>query len=560
MLAPEPAGVFGQPALGRGDAPITRAQQTADRHRRRAEAAMPTTTVPGVQRVPDVPLNHRQRQSVIRTAQQVAARAREQGIDVEDAATNGDPVTRDFFAKAAQAVADERKHVSVKAGLAQIRANPEAFGIKPQQLEALHKLAARDAIPEEVRTQIAGIGERSAAASRKSATARTDAHGIGGPFIPAVVDSVKGVGALQSAAKSVAHLADSQAAQLAIRGLPVIGAAANLPVVGKTVRKVTTNAIKDMINLPAEAIPSLYGLAAQATEGRVDAAGGRHASARDATLKAGEMLAQPYIDVAQHPIKSFVDHPVNTALLFSGAEGAVGRTLGRAGRALPGDLGAAASTARASRTVPGTALEQTRAWSPDVIRKGGQVAVERARQGRANRLGRKAAASAGDRAEALQAKAHRARGTQMPDRDIRRRVDERLDLNETLRREDRGKATGAANRAIPRELRKGDDPTTVLVAQNIIKPNDADLRAYRDELVAGHPTLSHAKLAASKVLVRHIDAKLKSGVDWARVQHAAAGYRTATAAGQAKLGDAGILDPAQIERRALMPYAVRHMD
>jgi hypothetical protein len=318
---------------------------------------------------------------------------------------------------------------------------------------------------------------------------------------------------------------------------------ASLPKNSDYAKEGAANAGRDLVDIPANAIPSLYKVGETALHNPKKAAG---------------MLAQPYIDTAKDPIKSFAEHPLGTALLFTGVKGGTGRAAGRALRTVPGPTRRLASTARESRTVEGTALEQARTYSPDVTTKAAQVGVEKVRGRRADRIDAKANAATGERQAELRAKAVHVRGKQMTTRQINRRVDERQDVNESLRRDDRAQAMNAAQRAVPKSVRKAG-PAAVLVAQRIIKPSDADLLAYRNELVAKQPSLSHAKLGASKTLVRHIDKALKRGVDWQAVSKAADDFRQAIKPGQDALGRAQILDAGQIERRTLLPYAVRNM-
>jgi hypothetical protein len=418
---------------------------------------------------------------------------------------------------------------SVKANLAPIHAGRVA--------------RARDIARAQATKDTKGGSDRARAAAYLAAHPEVlhPGHPAHGSALASIIAAAKLGPAVVKGASDLA----AKAAPYAVAGYaPALSLTANVLGKGKELNRLASNAGRDLVDIPANAIPSLYKLGETAIHDPKKAAG---------------MVAQPYIDVAKHPVRSFEDHPLGTALLFSGLKGGSGRAAGQALRTIPSNATRrAGSTARSARRVEGTALEQRRAYSPDVINKAVQVAVERNRQRRAAKVDTKAAAATGERAVELQTKAVKLRGTQMSENQIRRRVDEHQDLTETLRRSDRGRAVGAAQQAIPRSVRKAG-PAAVLVAQRIIKPNDADLHAYRNELVASQPSLSHAKLGASKTLVAHIDKALTRGVDWQAVSKAADDYRATQVPGQKALGDAGLLDSGQVERRTLLPYAVRNM-
>lgn len=187
--------------------------------------------------------------------------------------------------------------------------------------------------------------------------------------------------------------------------------------IGGTPKKIADNAAKDVVDIPLNMPASLYHLGDTAIHD---------------PKKAAELLAQPYIDAAKHPVKSFVDHPVGTGLLFAGPKGVGGRTAGAVMRT--GKLGERAaklaSTERAPRVVPGTGLAEHRRYSPDVTAKAVQVLTERAR-------GRKGHSTA-----------------VMPDHEIRRRVDEFEHAREHGIRRAHVQETGTAARNILHNIEK----------------------------------------------------------------------------------------------------------
>ena len=190
--------------------------------------------------------------------------------------------------------------------------------------------------------------------------------------------------------------------------------------------KLTTNAFKDLLAIGQTPV-STYHLA----EPTVSAtAHGDFKKAGKEAVKAGKSFVEPIVETAKHPKREFVKHPVFTGLMFAGAEGAVGRSLGRAGRA--GALGKAgrkvASRDRVVATVPGTSLKDVKQYSPDVIRKGAQVTREKYKRAKQRRI------------EAYGGPEAPPRG-RMTDKEIARRVDERIAVNEDIRRQNREIAT-----------------------------------------------------------------------------------------------------------------------
>lgn len=361
------------------------------------------------------------------------------------------------------------------------------------------------------------------------------------PFIPAVMDSVKGTGALQSASKAVAG-----AVGKTVRPVMAIGTlgATELPVVGEPARDLVKHAVQDAINLPAQAIPSVYHLGDRVAHGDLEGV------ARD--------LAQPYVDVAEDPVGSFTEHPLNTYLLGAGVKGGAGRGAGAAMRAVPGPTRRLASTERVPRTVEGSGIRQERTYSPDVITKAGQVAAERSRDRAARALEARAEKAGGRKGEALLRRAAQVRGDGVKTHELQRRVDERADVNEAIRREDRTRTVAAATKAIS-AVKAHEQPLVSLVAQGIIKPDRESLAGYVRQVTADTSDLTPAKRAANRELVEHARTALAGGVDWGRVQRAASAYREVRAPLDAELGRAGILAADQIERRRLLPYAVQHM-
>lgn len=335
-------------------------------------------------------------------------------------------------------------------------------------------------------------------------------------------------------------------------GAAALGATANLDratrAVGQGARGAgtfTRNLGRDLVNFPSQAVVSTYHTGKLLKEGKYK--------------EAAEGLVEPYKELARDPARTFYEHPFNTYLLVAGPKGVAGRSAGKAARS--GALGKrakrAASTTGEPKRLPGTRLEEPRDYSPDVITKTGQVAVEKARRSSSRRLVRRAdrARKKGEveKADRLAEKAVRRDPDRVSDKAVARRMDERVDANEILRREDRARVTRDVDKAVPKRA----SAHVSLTAQGITRASRDDLAAYRRELIAEQESLAGARLAANKRLVRQIDDALKrKGEDVASATRA---YKQTVRPLQEKMAAGGMVTRGQAERRTLMPYAVRNM-
>jgi hypothetical protein len=304
----------------------------------------------------------------------------------------------------------------------------------------------------------------------------------------------------------------------------------HLPGITPETKETLQHAGRDVIDIPANAIPSLYLPIKKSLTG--------HES------EAVKMLTDPFVQTAKHPIKSFIAHPVGTALIVRGGEGAIGHGLGKTLRTLPSETTRRiGSTERRPAIVPGTALRQDRKFSKDVLVKAAQVARDR-----------RVRTKHGD-------------VRVMTPHEVRRRVDETFGADEDVRRVQRSHAVHAAQEAltvrVPRRerVRGRVKPTaaTALVAQNITRTTREDLLAYRAELEHAGRGMRGAKRKANREAIRQIDKALRSHHPGA-VEVAARRYaEQVSKPQQRKLAALGIVSEQQAERAALIPYAVRNM-
>lgn len=330
--------------------------------------------------------------------------------------------------------------------------------------------------------------------------------------------------------------------------------------------------LQDIANLPAQALPSVYVPAA----GAVEAAQGRPERIKkfvkdidehDPVYNAGAALveaaggdsksAKKRLDRAK---KSVEEHPGFAAAELYGVKGVVGRGAGSVARS--GVAGkrakAAASTERADRTVPGTAVTERRKYSRDVTQKVGQVAVEKVKRRSAERLRRKAEVAPEDEAVALREKAARRDPDRVPEREIERRVDERMAVNEDVRRMHRADITNKARKITKSVEREGH--ATPVVAQRIAKADRTDLGNYVRELEKEFPGLSPSGKRANKTLRKRLQKVIDDPkADLSKVETAARQYEELLRPVQRKLVKKGLLGEGQEARAKMIPYAVRNM-
>ena len=286
------------------------------------------------------------------------------------------------------------------------------------------------------------------------------------------------------------------------------------PGFARGLEKLTGNAVRDIVDLPANVVPAVYKIGSEAVTGH--------------PVKAAKDLAAPYIEVAKHPGKSLTEHPVGTLLLASGVKGGVGRGAGKVLRSAPSEaLRRVGSTERAAATVPGTTLEQSRPYSKDVITKARQVVQER-----------------------VQAKGGAPAPRVMSSSQIQRRVDEHVAASEDLRRLHRGQVVQEAQRAITRVPGKNGKlrrvkPTaaTVLGTQNIARPGP-DLAAYLKEVEQEGQSLTGSRKAANRETQVQLRKAISSG-DEAGAIAAAQQYAKLSGRLQGKLAEHGIIPKEQ---------------
>jgi hypothetical protein len=397
----------------------------------------------------------------------------------------------------------------------------------------------------------------------------------------AIRDELEGKGLLAEGAKKAAEAVGKHAVIVSTGGGPSIGTRIGT---GQSLRakrggrgvatvlapgpvkapKAVKRTLEDVLNFPAQAVPSVYVPAAAAVE-----------AVRGKPARGKKLLKDlPHTDpvaalVTGHPgraAKLAAEHPGFAAIEAVGAKGTAGRGVTRAQ-----ELAGRHPTVRAPKQGPeGTGLAQPQRYSRDAGTRAIQKATERRRTRKAVELRKDP-----DR----QIEAVRADPTRMSDAELRRRVDERVAVNETIRRQNRAQAVEEAHRAVTqtatptggvrsrartvarnRQTRVEPTAATTLRAQAITRGSVDDLRTYRDELAAKHDELGPAQQQANRELRREIDKAIAKNPDPVRLQRAAEDWQKVMAPRQAKLVEHGLLSGAQAQKAPLVPYAVRHME
>lgn len=335
-------------------------------------------------------------------------------------------------------------------------------------------------------------------------------------------------------------------------------------------------ATKDFINLPAQAIPSLY----VPTAGVVEAAKGKPerlkkfaeefkqtdpiynlGAAGVEKVRGNEKAAKSHLAKAK---KSASEHPGFTVAEAVGVRGSAGRAGGAAARTGVAGKKAkqAASTEREPKRLEGTKLREERRYSKDPAQKAVQVRKERsARERAAEERERARATDDPDVRVEHERRARAADPDKMRDRDIAKRVDEHVDAVEQVRRKHRAE-TVARVRKQTRKVRKAG-PVPNLLAQRIVRADVDDLKAYVRELEAEHKNLSPSRRRANEQLRHRLGKAVKRAergkLDLAKVKERVDEYARTSREGQQGLVRRGMLDAEQAERASLIPYAVRRM-
>lgn len=353
-----------------------------------------------------------------------------------------------------------------------------------------------------------------------------------------------------------------------------VRAAGLIPGVGKLIER----GVKDVINLPAQAVPSLYvpvAAAVEAAKGRPERAKklGKDIQETDPLYATGEAAVKLATGDTKGAGKSIKragklasEHPGFTAVEAMGVKGTIGRGATRVQRAAGKN-----PTRRAPAVLPGSDIKQTRAYSKDAFTRQGQKMTERNRIKRAEQRRAEAAAMEkrdpgrhADRIDELRAEADRIDPRRVRDTEIRKRAAERVAVNEQIRRENRTRVARETREAIsprPARLRPRRKATAAdtLAIQAITDTSPADLAKYKREIAAEYEGLSNAGRKANRRLQSEIQKALDANPDPAALRESARRYAEIMRPRTKALIERGMLPAASADKAPLVPYAVRRM-
>lgn len=312
----------------------------------------------------------------------------------------------------------------------------------------------------------------------------------------------------------------------------------------------------DLVNLPKNAVLGMYALG----DAGVSAAGGDWSKAGQLVegFKQGalyNLLTGDFVE-AERAISA---NPLYSALEVSGAGSAVGRTLGAGARVggraatLAGAegnvLARAGSTVREPLRLGDTGQVVQRRYSPDLIRKGFQVAADRRREQR----GEDPNVATGSRLT----------------RELQRAADETAAQAEGMRRPGRARAQRAARRLEKRTPRRFRDLVQGAVEGEYRSPAtfEKDLRAKYDRLQKAWeqdrrsmpPDAKRHNREQREVISMLLGDRKKLEQARARIFPVADEYRVYADEVEAELLRTGALDPEQARAAKLRTFAVAHM-
>lgn len=328
----------------------------------------------------------------------------------------------------------------------------------------------------------------------------------------------------------------------------------------KGAKQILAHTAKDTVNLPAEAFSSIATPVGDLASGKVGKA-------------IGDVI-NPFVSLVEHPAQSFYAHPLDSYLMATGAVHGLSRLAAAPVRAFAPDsaLGRAVSTEREGVALTGKLTAERAPYSKSPTVKAGQVALEKTRYERAP-TGELVPKSEGVRAKL-----------------VKKGVGELVGVQERIRRANRSLVQAAreqqitpglaarVGKAAKRTLAYGSQKAVIpgadvlaRIADGTIRRPDTigqDIATHLQQVSANRADL----LGEPKALKAH-DAYVKTLAAAAKnksfLSAPAAAFKAAEAYAKdygpvqsqaANLGHFGEMDPQALQRRALMHYAVTHMD
>jgi hypothetical protein len=367
-----------------------------------------------------------------------------------------------------------------------------------------------------------------------------------------ILDYVKRIGSGPLGGSNLAAIQAPQGlASAAIRGTTGVS---------HGILKVLQNAATDVWNLPAGTVEGLYGLGKQGFEGANAIASGNVSGGLSHFGSAAHMLADPYVQLAEHPLRTLEQHPVNSALMVGGVESLLGKGAGAIARsgALGDARAAAASTAREPLSL-GTAagspvpIHEERSYSPDLIKQ----SMQKARESYVRARGRNPNVASPKPKYVHSAIAHAFNVGQ--EAKLNRIVDEMTAVRQMAGRGERATVLAALHKAAPhKDVRN----ITSHILQGVVRTPEtavADITKEIDRLKAAQTGKRTTHEIFNRRQVRDLGTALQHPEKIPEAFQAAEKIRGQIHAQDSYLVAHGLLDPAQAARRAALPYAMAHM-
>jgi hypothetical protein len=377
-----------------------------------------------------------------------------------------------------------------------------------------------------------------------------------GPFN--IEAELEGRGGISKAAEFIKKKATTSAGQGALR-------AAGVPQLGSP--KLQKNLTKDLVDMPAQAIPSAYALGAGAVEAaqgrpqRIKKLGKTYAKTDPVALAAQGKFKEAGKQVEKHPglaiASAYGTGAAVSRVAGSGVRGAAKVAPTKRARKTLRRVG---TTKRAPRVAPGTGIKEQRTYSKGLGGKAVQVAVEQTRVRSARRLRKKAKKTRDpDKKAALRDQANRNDPRIMSPAQINRRVDEREGMAHARQQKHRAQAVREADKTLPKK--RAD--ISLLAAQGVTKASRKGLEKLKRELDAEYkklPRQDKARRSANRRLQKQVVAALQGKkTDFEAIQKGAKDYAAVVGPKQKELVRRGVLAPESERMAKLIPVAVKEM-
>ena len=298
----------------------------------------------------------------------------------------------------------------------------------------------------------------------------------------------------------------------------------------------------DAIDLLANAVPAVY------VPGR-EVARGKPGSA-------AKMLAEPFVETAKHPKKSFLEHPLQTTLLASGVARGGSMGAGKALRTLPSKTTREyASTKREAKTAEGLPLRVERKHPKGIV--GNRISKARDRRKPAPEPTTKDLQHAADIHVGVQqdmARIHRAKTAEATTKALRDPVTptRRPRKGRIKQKDENVAATSVAAQGI---ASRAELPGLLVKAKAAERRMRDEIAVAKDKDAAAQIQLRLDENLRNQAIIEKAIKKGNAGTDTAAGRYAGVNVKL-----QEGLGARQIVEPGRGERARLIPYAVAKMD